>query len=150
MAARLDVAASLRIIGMQLLRTTREFGSLRARQVIVVREHYRIRHAPLSMIALLPELALSLQSSIHRNTWGAVMANLVVRNLDQRIVDALKQRAARHGRSAEAEHRALLEALLLRPKGKSFAEALAAMPNVGQDEDFERVDDEVGNAHVFG
>jgi plasmid stability protein len=102
------------------------------------------------MIALLPEAALSLQSSIRRNTWGAVMANLVVRNLDQRIVDALKQRAARHGRSAEAEHRALLEALLLRPKGKSFAEALAAMPNVGQDEDFERVDDEVGNAHVFG
>jgi hypothetical protein len=47
------------------------------------------------MIALLPEAALSLQSSIHRNTWGADMANLVVRNLDQRIVDALKQRAAR-------------------------------------------------------
>ena len=78
------------------------------------------------------------------------MANLVVRKLDQRVVDALKQRAARHGRSAEAEHRALLEELLLRPKGKSFAEALAAMPNVGQDEDFERVEDEVGNDHVFG
>ena len=70
------------------------------------------------------------------------MANLVVRNLDQRIVDALKQRAVRHGRSAEAEHRALLEGVLLRPKGKSFAEALVAMPNVGHDEDFERVDDE--------
>jgi len=69
------------------------------------------------------------------------MANLVVRNLDQRIVDALKQRAARHGRSAEAEHRALLEALLLRPKGKSFAEVLTGMPNVGQDEDFERLAD---------
>ena len=48
------------------------------------------------------------------------MANLVVRNLDQRIVDALKQRAVRHGRSAEAEHRALLEELLLQPKAKSF------------------------------
>ncbi|MGD8854495.1 MAG: DNA-binding protein [Gammaproteobacteria bacterium] len=78
------------------------------------------------------------------------MANLVVRNLDQRIVEALKQRAARHGRSAEAEHRALLEALLLRPKAKSFAEALAAMPNVGRDDDFERAEDEAGNAHVFG
>jgi len=77
------------------------------------------------------------------------MANLVVRNLDQRIVDALKQRAAQHGRSAEAEHRALLEALLLKPKGKSFAEALKAIPNVGQDADFERVEDEVGNGHVF-
>ena len=71
------------------------------------------------------------------------MENLVVRNLDQRIVDALKQRAAQHGRSAEAEHRALLDALLLRPKGKSFAEALTGMPNVGQDEDFERVEDKV-------
>ncbi len=77
------------------------------------------------------------------------MANLVVRNLDQRIVDALKQRAARHGRSAEAEHRTLLEELLLRPKGKSFAEVLAAMPDVGQDEDFERLEDGVGNDHVF-
>ena len=78
------------------------------------------------------------------------MANLVVRNLDQRIVDALKQRAAQHGRSAEAEHRALLETLLLRPKGKSFVEALEAMPNVGQDEDFERVEDNAGNNDVFG
>ena len=77
------------------------------------------------------------------------MANLVVRNLDQRIVDALKQRAAQHGRSAEAEHRALLEELLLKPKGKSFAEVLAAMPDVGRDEDFERVEDEVDKEDVF-
>ena len=78
------------------------------------------------------------------------MANLVVRNLDQHIVDALKQRAAQHGRSMEAEHRALLAELLLKPKGKRFAEVLAAMPNVGQDEDFERVEDEIENDHVFG
>lgn len=77
------------------------------------------------------------------------MANLIVRNLDQRIVDALKQRAAQHGRSAEAEHRALLEELLLKPKGKSFAEVLAAMPDVGHDEDFERTEDEIGKEDVF-
>jgi plasmid stability protein len=77
------------------------------------------------------------------------MANLVVRNLDQRIVDALKQRAARHGRSAEAEHRALLEESLLRPKRKSFAEVLRSMPNVGQDEDFERLEDSAGTDNVF-
>lgn len=77
------------------------------------------------------------------------MANLVVRNLDPRIVDALKQRAARHGRSAEAEHRVLLEELLLRPKGKSFAETLASMPNVGEDEDFVRVEDPVERDRVF-
>jgi len=77
------------------------------------------------------------------------MANLVVRSLDKNIVVALKQRAARHGRSAEAEHRALLEEVLLRPKGKSFAEALAAMPDIGRDEDFSRLEDEAGNGHVF-
>lgn len=66
------------------------------------------------------------------------MATLIVRNLDQRIVDALKQRAARHGRSAEAEHRELLRSALLRTPRRSLAEALAAMPNVGRDEDFER------------
>ena len=93
---------------------------------------------------------LSLQSSLCRDKWGAVMASLVVRNLDQRIVDALKQRAARHGRSAEAEHRALLEDILLQPKGRSFTEVLAAMPNVGLDEEFERVEDEVVNDYVLG
>lgn len=77
------------------------------------------------------------------------MASLVVRNLDPRIVDALKQRAARHGRSAEAEHRALLEELLLRPKGRSFAEVLAGMPNVGEDADFVRIDEPAARDHVF-
>lgn len=77
------------------------------------------------------------------------MASLVVRNLDPHIVDALKQRAVRHGRSAEAEHRALLEAALLRPTGRSFAEVLAAMPNAGQDKDFERLENQAGNDHVF-
>lgn len=70
------------------------------------------------------------------------MANLVVRNLDDEIVQALRERAARHKRSAEAEHRAILEQVLLRPRRKSFAQVLASMPNVGQDQDFERVDDE--------
>jgi len=68
------------------------------------------------------------------------MANLVVRNLDERIVQALKERATRHKRSAEAEHRALLEQALLKPRRKTFAQALAAMPDVGIDGDFERVD----------
>ena len=77
------------------------------------------------------------------------MANLVVRNLDQRIVEALKQRAAKHGRSAEAEHRAILEEVLLRPQKKSFAEVLSSMPHVGQDEDFERVEDGREEDHVF-
>ncbi len=70
------------------------------------------------------------------------MANLVVRNLDQRIVDSLKQRAVKHRRSAEAEHRVILESVLLGPQKKSFSEVLAAMPNVGCEDDFKRVEDE--------
>lgn len=77
------------------------------------------------------------------------MANLIVRNLDDQIVQALKERAARHRHSAEAEHRLILEQALLRPKRKCFAKVLASMPNVGQDEDFERVDTDDNTAHVF-
>lgn len=37
------------------------------------------------------------------------MATLIVRRVEQHLVDTLKERARRHGRSAEAEHRAILE-----------------------------------------
>ena len=40
------------------------------------------------------------------------MSQLTVRGVDERIVAALKLRAAKHRRSAEAEHRAILEAAL--------------------------------------
>ena len=77
------------------------------------------------------------------------MANLLVRDLDPSIVDALKERAVRHKRSAEAEHREILKEALLRPKKKSFAEVLAAMPDVGEDKDFERMEDDVEGSDVF-
>ena len=41
-------------------------------------------------------------------------AQLIVRNIEEEVVEALKLRAARHGRSAEAEHRELLREALLR------------------------------------
>ena len=41
-----------------------------------------------------------------------VMAQLTVRRIDPEIVRRLKLRAAQHGRSAEAEHRAILERVL--------------------------------------
>ncbi len=41
------------------------------------------------------------------------MATLTVRNLDDEIVRHLRIRAAEHGRSAEAEHRALLREVLI-------------------------------------
>lgn len=62
--------------------------------------------------------------------------NLVVRNIDEDVALALKQLAAAHGRSAEAEHREILCNALQRPKRRSLAEVLASMPNVGEDSDF--------------
>ena len=38
------------------------------------------------------------------------MGQLLVRDLDDEVIRRLKQRAAAHGRSTEAEHRAILEA----------------------------------------
>lgn len=69
------------------------------------------------------------------------MTRLLVRDLPPEIVPALKRRAAKHGRSAEAEHREILKEALLGPKKKTFAQVLAAMPNVGDDVDFERADE---------
>jgi plasmid stability protein len=69
------------------------------------------------------------------------MANLIVRNVDDAIANALKVRARRHGISAEAEHRQILEQVLTRPRKKSFIEVLSQMPNVGEDADFARVED---------
>ena len=66
------------------------------------------------------------------------MAQLVVRNLSDDLVKALKQRAAKHNRSAEQEHREILEAALRGPRRRRLADVLAAMPNVGKDEDFNR------------
>jgi len=68
------------------------------------------------------------------------MANLLVRGIDDALVEALKARAVAHGRSAEAEHREILAAALRRPRKRTFAAVLAAMPNVGEDGDFERVE----------
>jgi antitoxin FitA len=70
------------------------------------------------------------------------MANLIVRNIDEAIVKALKKRASQNGISAEAEHRKILEQVLLQPQRKSFAEVLRQIPNVGYDSDSERVQDD--------
>jgi plasmid stability protein len=69
-------------------------------------------------------------------------SQLVVRNLEAKVVRALKVRAARHGRSAEAEHREILrQALLPEANRKSLKDHLLAMPDVGDDADFERIVD---------
>ena len=77
------------------------------------------------------------------------MPDLLVRNLDEALVKALKERAAAHGHSAEAEHREILASALRRTRKRSFAAVLAAMPNVGLDADFERVSGAGAEVHVF-
>jgi plasmid stability protein len=64
------------------------------------------------------------------------MAQLIVRDLDKRLVDLLKRRAAEHGRSAEAEHREILRAALQPRPSVSLKDHLLAMPDVGEDSDF--------------
>jgi plasmid stability protein len=51
------------------------------------------------------------------------MPQLLVRDVPRDIVDALKRRAMEHGRSAEAEHRAILEAALKAGRATFRAEA---------------------------
>jgi antitoxin FitA len=80
------------------------------------------------------------------------MASLIVRNIDEAIVKALKIQASQHGVSAEAEHRKILEQALcpskLKPQKKSFAEVLCSIPEVGNDSDFARVQND-GASNVF-
>ncbi|MBJ7378531.1 hypothetical protein [Sphingobium sp.] len=56
------------------------------------------------------------------------MANaLHVRNLDDDLIGRLRRRAARHGRSLEAEHREILRQALSAEVEPSFAELAAEM-----------------------
>jgi len=55
----------------------------------------------------------------------AMPGNLHVRNLDDELIAKLKRRAARHGRSTEAEHREILRQALANDDEPSF-DTLAA------------------------
>ena len=65
------------------------------------------------------------------------MRQLIVRNVDDDLVRSLKIRAARHGRSMEAEHREILRTSLEPEQRRSSLKSLlVSMPDVGLDEDF--------------
>jgi antitoxin FitA len=68
------------------------------------------------------------------------MPQLIVRQIEEKVVRKLKERAGTHGVSMEEEHRRILREALIGPSRKkpSFKEALLGMPNVGDDKDFER------------
>jgi plasmid stability protein len=62
------------------------------------------------------------------------MAQLLVRNLDDELVQALRVRARSHGRSAEAEHREILRAAMLGNRS-DFKAFLESMPGGDSDDD---------------
>lgn len=73
------------------------------------------------------------------------MAQLTIRQVDDELVRALKIRAAKAGRSAEAEARKILaDALQVERARHSLREHLLAIPDVGDDAEFDRVDQPMG------
>lgn len=70
------------------------------------------------------------------------MAQLIVRNLEDDVVRALKELAGRHGRSAEEEHRQILRDALLATSDDDPKIVLLEMPDVGDDADFARIADQ--------
>ncbi len=72
------------------------------------------------------------------------MAELVVREVEPAIIAKLKERADKHRRSVEDEHRAILrDTLLVGDQDLStmtFEEYLRKMPDVGTDADFSRIE----------
>lgn len=71
----------------------------------------------------------------------AAKHQLIVRNLEEEVIQELRLRAARHGRSAEAEHREILREVLVPRKQKSFKDLLLEIPQGGDGGDFERIQD---------
>lgn len=68
------------------------------------------------------------------------MPQLIVRQIEEKVVKKLKEQAGQHGVSMEEEHRRILREALLGSSEKklSFKEYLLQMPDVGPDELFER------------
>jgi plasmid stability protein len=56
-----------------------------------------------------------------------VARSLIVRNVDDELVHRLKMRAARHNRSAEAEHREILRQALAGEPNEALAEIAARL-----------------------
>lgn len=69
------------------------------------------------MIAMSPLISQSINMA----------GNLHGRNLDDELITRLKRRAARHGRSAEAEHREILRQALATEIEPSFEELAAQL-----------------------
>ena len=70
---------------------------------------------------------------------SSLVAQLLVRNLEDAVVQALRQKAAEEGTSVEEAHRRILRlALLSKKPKKGFKEFLLEMPQGGDDSIFDR------------
>jgi plasmid stability protein len=71
------------------------------------------------------------------------MPQLIVRQIEDKVVRKLKARAGLHGVSTEEEHRRILREALLgkRARRPSFKEYLLKMPDAGPDVVFDRARD---------
>jgi plasmid stability protein len=70
------------------------------------------------------------------------MSQLIVRQIEEKLVKKLKARAGSHGVSMEEEHRRILREVLLKDeKRPSFKAFLRSMPDAGRDGLFERTRD---------
>lgn len=82
------------------------------------------------------------------------MAQLIVRKLEPEVVARLKERAGRKGRSAEEEHREILREALLGTEAEvpemTFEQYLRTMPDVGDDEDFARIEGGIREVDLSG
>lgn len=72
------------------------------------------------------------------------MAQLIVRNLDEELVRRLKQRAAEHGRSVEAEHRLILHNVLMHDAPPGFKDWLLSLSELDSDLDITRNRQDMG------
>lgn len=113
--SRRDAVASAEVWNVRA--RSRVQGSARATQIRITTT---MRIQPENMLALI------------------AMAQLIVRDIPQEVVVRLKQRAAKRGHSAEAEHREILRQALLVPAAASLKAMLNDIPDVGRDSDFAR------------
>jgi plasmid stability protein len=63
-------------------------------------------------------------------------SDLLLKDVHDIVMRALRKRADEHGRSIEEQAKDILDEALKRPERRSFEEVLASMPNVGDDDDF--------------
>jgi antitoxin FitA len=87
--------------------------------------------------------------SIAVNDDNDVMAVMTIRNLDEEVRDKLRVRAALHGRSMEAEARAILTAAVDSPMERSLLEVLGEMREILDGEELQILPRDAGMRDPF-